>query len=381
MILGLFFTKGISLEIWIKKGIFKRETTIYNRLISEHFFKKIFWVTYSHKDKVLAKRLKEKGQISKEIEIIAIPKHLDFKLGHSLYSIICPIIHFKRLKTATLFKTNQMNGAWTGIIGKTLLKKPLILRTGYILSQLESVINTEKKIKNYIIKLIEKWCYKKANIAVVSSVHNKKYLINTHNIPEKKIKILPTFIDLDLFKCHQKTQRNQALLYVGRLEKEKNLFSLIRASAKSNLTLTIYGSGSLLAPLKQLANDLNTKVEFMGVAENTKLPHIFNRFQYYILPSFTEGTPKTLLEAMACGCICIGTNVVGINEIIQHKQNGFLAETTHTDSIYNAITDAVHWKNKQSIQKRAVNSIHTTYSLSKYLEEEKKLINRLCRRQ
>ena len=54
------------------------------------------------------------------------------------------------------------------------------------------------------------------------------------------------------------------------------------------------------------------------------------------MPSFSEGNPKALLEAMSCGIACIGTNVKGINNIINHKQNGYLCEKS-SNSIKEAI--------------------------------------------
>ena len=54
---------------------------------------------------------------------------------------------------------------------------------------------------------------------------------------------------------------------------------------------------------------MDVDVKFNGVVANDKLPDILNEYKYYILASNYEGMPKTLLEAMACGNLCIGTNV------------------------------------------------------------------------
>ena len=54
------------------------------------------------------------------------------------------------------------------------------------------------------------------------------------------------------------------------------------------------------------------------------MPQYYNRCKVYVLCSLYEGNPKTLLEAMACGCAVVGTNVLGIQEIIRHQENGLL---------------------------------------------------------
>ena len=59
-----------------------------------------------------------------------------------------------------------------------------------------------------------------------------------------------------------------------------------------------------------------------------------------MLPSYYEGHPKTLLEAMACGLAVITTDVPGIREIIRHRENGFLTGTSPSD-LRQAITEVV----------------------------------------
>ena len=68
------------------------------------------------------------------------------------------------------------------------------------------------------------------------------------------------------------------------------------------------------------------RVEFRGQIANELLPEIYRQCAVYVICSRYEGNPKTLLEAMACGCAVVGTNVPGIREIIAHEQNGLLVD-------------------------------------------------------
>jgi glycosyltransferase involved in cell wall biosynthesis len=52
--------------------------------------------------------------------------------------------------------------------------------------------------------------------------------------------------------------------------------------------------------------------------------------------------PKTLIEAMACGLVCVGTDVDGINEVIDDNVNGFLANGTDAESIQQSLTRAIN---------------------------------------
>ena len=157
---------------------------------------------------------------------------------------------------------------------------------------------------------------------------------------------------------------------MGRLSLQKNLVNLIKAVADLDVRLVIFGAGPLKDDLQKLASKLNSKIEFKGNVPNEKLPEELNKSEIFILPSFYEGCPKVLLEAMSCGLPCIGTDVEGIKEIIKHKENGYLCETD-AHSIRKAILEVLNNKNLQAkISQNARKTILENFSLEKILEEE-----------
>ena len=96
------------------------------------------------------------------------------------------------------------------------------------------------------------------------------------------------------------------------------------------------GDGNLRKKIDEYIRHHGIKANMLGSIPNSKLSKIINRYPVYILPSFYEGNPKTLLEAMACGTAVIGTNVEGIREIIKNNENGLLCGTD-TSSIRESI--------------------------------------------
>ena len=80
----------------------------------------------------------------------------------------------------------------------------------------------------------------------------------------------------------------------------------------------------------------NIQVNFLGRMSNDLMPEIYNRHKVYVICSHYEGNPKTLLEAMACGCAVVGTDVPGIKEIIRHGVTGFLVRK-NTEDLRSAI--------------------------------------------
>ena len=108
---------------------------------------------------------------------------------------------------------------------------------------------------------------------------------------------------------------------------------------------------------------------------NDQLPEIYNRYEFYILSSFFEGMPKTLLEAMACGCICIGTDVEGINEVIEDGISGLLAKGTEVESIAEVLKRAMRLNEEESkkMAQEARRKIEEDFSLESCVVKENKI--------
>jgi glycosyltransferase involved in cell wall biosynthesis len=95
-----------------------------------------------------------------------------------------------------------------------------------------------------------------------------------------------------------------------------------------------------------------------------------------VLASLHESLPKSLLEAMACGLVCIGTDVTGINEVISDRLNGYLARGTDSISIFDAIEKA---KNNPpgKISQSAVETIKNGYSLEYVADKYLRLLEKI----
>jgi glycosyltransferase involved in cell wall biosynthesis len=99
----------------------------------------------------------------------------------------------------------------------------------------------------------------------------------------------------------------------------------LRGSGR-DVSLLMIGSCCDRKDLHEFAAREKLRVEFAGSKASQELPEQLNRARIYILPSHYEGHPKTLLEAMSCGMACIGTNVEGIREEIDHGRTGWVCE-------------------------------------------------------
>jgi glycosyltransferase involved in cell wall biosynthesis len=378
-ILILFFTRNVSLKLWVDSGLFEREKVIYERHLVNNNFKKIYWITYGSADKRLADLLKKSGRLHSNIHICQMPKAFNIpKLGSYLYSFFIPFYYKKILLKSSLLKTNQIDGSWSAVISKCLYKKPLIIRTGYTASHLECT----KKYNSLICKkfrFIERLVYKYSDFSIVSSNESNQYVKKKYCIDKAKIVTLYNYINLEDFRPRHKEEKSNRILFVGRLNMQKNLFNLIQAISNTGLTLDIYGSGELERELHDFVLANNVAVNFCGVKSNIELARIYNKYRYYILPSVVEGMPKTLLEAMSSGCLCIGTNVPGINEIIRNGETGILAKSTSVEDLTDAIHRAVSEQDKNTIISKSVCFIHEMCDVNKIVEKEYRIMSKLIR--
>jgi glycosyltransferase involved in cell wall biosynthesis len=379
MNLVLFFTLGKSLQQWIKTGLIDREKLIYEEHLNQGQISKVYWITYGVNDKIYEQQLKDTGRLHNDIIIIPMPKLFRTIIGYIIYSFIIPFYHRKVFISSDIIKTNQINGSWSAVISKLVYKTPLIIRTGYTRTQqFQYCFNNSNSIKKKFFELIEFTAYKICDIGIVASFHNKKYLENKYKLDATKIKVVYNNIDTKIFSPNDCIKYKYKVIFVGRLSKAKNLFNLIKAISRTNLTLDIYGDGYLKNELKEYVKKINAKVLFKGVVANNKFPSILNKYEYFILPSYYEGMPKSLLEAMACGLVCIGTNVVGINEVINDNINGYLINGTDSQDIERILIKVIKSDNTH-IKKNAIEIIKSTFALAKIVDEEKEIFDKIIK--
>ena len=309
VILGLFFTCGVSLKIWDERGLLSREIALYNKL-AEHV-EKIFFFTYGDlSDKKYEKLLAQ--------NIIIVPK--PFRIQNKLYSFLLPFIHRGKIELCTILKTNQMDGSWTAVLSKLMFRKKLIVRTGYCWAI--SLKHLNIRLRYFFARLIETIAYTFADIAIVTSQRDFNWVRDVYNY--HNVCMIKNYVDTGKFFHQNLKKKKKEICFVGRLSKEKNIFSLITALKNTGISISLIGDGIEKENLLNFAKKEKVTIQHYHFVQNDKLPALLNQFKVFVLPSYFEGNPKALLEAMACGLCVIGTNVEGIKEVIQNNKTGLL---------------------------------------------------------
>jgi glycosyltransferase involved in cell wall biosynthesis len=164
------------------------------------------------------------------------------------------------------------------------------------------------------------------------------------NFTIKRLMILPNIIDYPLEVKDAVKTDVITFLFLGLICNAKGIFDLIEVISKNreryrgDIKLYIGGNGEVQR-LKDLINDNHIEdiVEFLGWISNQGKTIILNRCDVYILPSYNEGLPISILESMSYGKAIIATDVGGIPEIVRNMENGLLISPGELNQIEQSI--------------------------------------------
>jgi glycosyltransferase involved in cell wall biosynthesis len=178
-------------------------------------------------------------------------------------------------------------------------------------------------------RALERDVFRGADRVVVTTAAIRDTIVHRYQLRPDRVRVIPNYVDTVVFAPDPAgASRPKQLLYVGRLEEEKNPRALLDAIAGLDVELLVVGKGSLGEALARDAAARRLRVTFLGNLPNDQLPRLLNSSAAFVMPSLIEGHPKALLEAMACGRPVIGTNVPGIRELITDRVTGVLCEPT-----------------------------------------------------
>ncbi len=173
----------------------------------------------------------------------------------------------------------------------------------------------------------EKCAAKYADEIIVLSENVKKYFLEKYNretvfIPNGVNK--PTVRNANIIKNKYNLEKNDYILFLGRLVPEKGLEYLIKAfkNVKTDKKLVIAGGSSDTSEfeqyLKEIAKDDN-RIVFTGFVQGEELDELYSNAYIYTLPSDLEGMPLSLLEAMSYGNCCLVSDIPECADVVENK--------------------------------------------------------------
>ena len=159
----------------------------------------------------------------------------------------------------------------------------------------------------------------------------KKQISLLFDMDLKKIHVIGTGYNSDIFHYEGYNKNSDAvrLIFAGKICEKKGIFCLLKAmdlvKTDKNLSLSIAGGYSDEEEYKKvraLADTVKRRVSFLGKLTQKELAEEFNKADIFVLPSFYEGLPLVIVEALSCGLKVVATNLPGVREWIDAKVPG-----------------------------------------------------------
>ena len=153
--------------------------------------------------------------------------------------------------------------------------------------------------------------------------------------------------EIEQYKSHPATN---VFTIIARCNPQKNIPRLVKCFNKlieegEDVVLLVIGNGYDSPDILPIIKQANKNIHFLGQRHN--VVDYLSCSDFFTLSSDYEGMPITLIEALACGCIPVGTPVSGFNDIIEDGKNGFVAEAINDEAYFRALKRAIN--NKKNI--------------------------------
>lgn len=183
-----------------------------------------------------------------------------------------------------------------------------------------------------------------------------RHAIDTFGVQPSRCATVVNGINTAVFHPQDRVQCREAVglppdapvvIYVGRLIEAKGLRELVESVTKMrsthpNLRTILIGEGPYLPALKDLISALGQqdRITLAGGQLPEKVAQYINAADLLTLPSWSEGYPNVLVEALACGCPVVATHVGGIPEIVT-SDNGILVPPRDADALAHALAQTL----------------------------------------
>jgi glycosyltransferase involved in cell wall biosynthesis len=214
-----------------------------------------------------------------------------------------------------------------------------------------------------------------------------KLYITYFKLNNKIVLSIPNGIKVDFININQSILdfgNSNIILYLGAIGPEKGSFDLINAAEilkdkGYDFKILLIGpemDSGIMEKINKIIRNKNLKdnVKIFNDIEYDRVPQFYNSSDIFILPSYTEGFPMCILEAMASGLPIVSTNVGAIPEFIEEEENGFLVKPGDIKGIVYKIETLLNDKIlREKIGNNNIKKVRENFSSYKQAEKFKKL--------
>lgn len=166
---------------------------------------------------------------------------------------------------------------------------------------------------------------------------------------------LPAEGRLMLFVSQRVTDERKGIAY---FIEALNLLMERCPDMKNDTSVVILGGHA-----EEVAPSLPIKAYPLGyVNDDRQIAEVYNAADVFVLPSLEDNLPNTIMEALACGVPCVGFKVGGIPEMIDHRQNGYVAQPKNAADLAEGIRWVLCEANGDNLRAAALHKVASRYS-------------------
>mgnify|MGYP002124720339 CR=1 FL=1 len=176
--------------------------------------------------------------------------------------------------------------------------------------------------------------------------------------------------------------RSTDLIFVGRFTSEKGIQRFVKSLPDlvrryPDLAVELVGDGPLKDELAAFVAEkgLQDNVEFAGWKGKEEVYKRLKNGRLLVIPSFSEGVPKVLLEGMACGTVPVASDVGGVGDVVRDGQNGILIQDNQKGTLVESVQDALEREDLQKMSDAARETIEENFSFKSAREAYLHILN------
>lgn len=176
-------------------------------------------------------------------------------------------------------------------------------------------------------------------VACVSDFTRSQLMLFADPEQWDKLRLVRCAVDTEAFAPPERPERDGPLrvLTVSRLVPGKGNLLLVEAAARAGAELTIVGDGPDRPRLEARARELGVPLRLTGSVSQDEIRDHYAAADAFCLPSFAEGVPVVLMEAMAMGLPVVATRIAGIPELVEDGRSGLLVTPGRVDELARAL--------------------------------------------
>ncbi|PIQ85374.1 MAG: hypothetical protein COV74_09245 [Candidatus Omnitrophica bacterium CG11_big_fil_rev_8_21_14_0_20_45_26] len=359
LILGIFPSLGGSIQSQQRD---RREGLFLNYYLPKYLknFGQVFYFSYAHEQPKLPEG------------VVLLPNRL--RLHRYLYGLLMPLFYFYRLRKCQVIRVMHLNGALSAYMAKKLYGIPYVVTYGY--NYVNFAVIQGHHLRACLLKKFIPFLLQRADRVIVTTeelAQEVKGWIGKTN----KVDLVPNGVDTTFFKPKKQKMESAdfKLLFIGRLEKQKNLFFMLNVLKElkkhCQYQITMIGNGSLSAKLEQEVHGERLPVHFISRVPYESIGEYHQAADCLISTSHAEGHPKALIEAMSSGLACVVSNCPGNSSLIKHEVNGLCLAIDDQEKWVNALLALSHDSaRRQQLGEQARKTILEKYDISMTLKKE-----------